>query len=111
MSACVFDRVYSFEVAETNEQEEHAVSSPGFQVPFLTVLRKTASDQFKMNSHHLIHHEAPLGYQRDPVALTPRLLRGETMQGFLTVSYVPPQTYSEVYNEHIFNRISLKELL
>jgi hypothetical protein len=111
VSTCEFDRVYSFEVAETNEQEENAVSYPGFQVPFLFVLRKTASDLFKMDSHHLIHHEAPLGYQRDPAALTPRLLRGETTQGFLTVSYIPPQTYSEVYNEHMFNRISLEELL
>jgi hypothetical protein len=37
VSTCEFDRVYSFEVAETNEQEENAVSSPGFQVPFLSV--------------------------------------------------------------------------
>jgi len=111
MSTCEFDRVYSFEVAETNEQEESAVSYPGFQVPFLSVFRKTASDPFKMDSRHLIHHEAALGYQRDPAALTPRLLRGETTQGFLTVSYVPPQTYSEVYNEHTFNQVSLEELL
>jgi hypothetical protein len=111
VSTCEFDRVYSFEVAETNEQEENAVSYPGFQVPFLPVLRKAASDLVsKMDSHH-IHHEAPLGYQGDPTALAPRLLRGETMQGFLTVSYVPPQTYSEIYNEHTFNRISLEELL
>jgi hypothetical protein len=111
VTTCEFDRVYSFEVAETNEQEEDAVSSPGFKVLFLSVLCKTASNLFKMDSHHLINHEAPLGYQRDPAALAPRLLRGETTQGFLTVSYVPPQTYSEVYNEHMFNRVSLEELL
>ena len=111
MSTCEFDRVYSFEVAETNEQEENAVSYPGFQVPFLSVLRKTASDLFKMDSRHLMHHEAPLGYQRNPAALTPRLLRGEMTQGFLTVSYIPPQPCSEVYNKHTFNRISLEELL
>jgi hypothetical protein len=46
MSTCEFDRVYSFEVAETNEQEENAVSYPGFQVPFLSVLRKSTSDLF-----------------------------------------------------------------
>jgi hypothetical protein len=110
VSTCEFDRVYSFEVAETNEQEEDAVSYPGFQVPFHSVLRKTASDLFEMDSHHLIHHEAPPGYRRDRAALT-RLLRGETTQGFLTVSYVSPQTDSEVYNEHTFSRISLEELL
>jgi hypothetical protein len=111
VSTCEFDRVYSFEVAETNEQEENAFSYPGFQVPFLYVLRETASDLFEMDSHHLIHHEVPLGYQRDPATLTPHLLRGETTQGFLTVSYVPPQPCSKVYNKHTFNRISLEELL
>jgi len=40
MSTCEFDRVYSFEVAETNEQEESAVSCPGFQVPFLSFFAK-----------------------------------------------------------------------
>ena len=111
VSSCEFDRVYSFEVTETNGQEENAISYPGFQVHFLSILRKTASDLLKMDSHHLIHNEAPLGYQLDTAALTPRLLRGETTQGFLTVSFVPPQIYSEVYNEHLFNRISLGELL
>jgi hypothetical protein len=66
---------------------------------------------FKMDSHHLMHHEVPLGYQRDPAALTPRLLRGETTQGFFTVSYIPPQPCLEYYNKHTFNRISLEELL
>ncbi len=111
MSAGDFDRVYTFEVTETNEQEENAVSYPGFQVPFLSVLRKAASDLSKMDSHHLVRYESPLGYQGDPAALTPRLLHGETTQGFLTVSYVPPETYFEVYNEHTFNRVCLEELL
>ena len=66
---------------------------------------------YKMVSHHLIHQAAPLGYQRDPAALTPRLLRGETTQGFLTVSYVPPQPYYDEYNAKTFNPISFKELL
>ena len=111
MSTCEFDRVYSFEVAETNDQEENAVSYPGFQVRLLSDFTHTASDLFKMDSHHLIHREAPLGYQRDPAALIPRLLRGETTQGFLTVSYIPPQPCSEFYNKHTFNRITLEELL
>ena len=34
MTTGEFDRVFTFEVAEMNEQEENAVSLPGFQVPF-----------------------------------------------------------------------------
>jgi hypothetical protein len=32
MATGEFDRIFTFEVAETNEQEENAVSHPGFQV-------------------------------------------------------------------------------
>lgn len=34
MKACDSDRLFMFEVAETNEQEEKAVACPGFQVFF-----------------------------------------------------------------------------
>ncbi len=64
-----------------------------------------------MDSRHLAHSESPLEYQGDPAVFTPRLVHGETTQGFLTVSYVPPQTYFEDYNERTFNRMCLKELL
>ena len=33
MATGELDRIFTFEVAETNEQEENAVSLPGFQVP------------------------------------------------------------------------------
>jgi hypothetical protein len=42
MATGEFDRIFTFEVAETNEQEENAVSHPGFQVPSyysFTILR------------------------------------------------------------------------
>ncbi len=32
MEACDSDRLFTFEVSETNEQEERAVAYPGFQV-------------------------------------------------------------------------------
>jgi hypothetical protein len=64
-----------------------------------------------MNSRHISPYVPPPGYQGDPTALTPRLLYGETTQGFLTASYVPPQIRSEVYNEVTFSRMSLKQLL
>ena len=44
MATGEFDRVFTFEVAETNEEEENAFSHPGFQVPFLSVSCETASD-------------------------------------------------------------------
>ncbi|KAI0302831.1 hypothetical protein B0F90DRAFT_1809754 [Multifurca ochricompacta] len=79
------DRLFTFEVSETNEQEEGAAAYPGFQtVP-----------------------DCPV----DPAVFVPRLLPGETTQGFLTASYVPYQTQSEAFDQHTFSQVSLKQLL
>ncbi|KAI0253465.1 hypothetical protein BJV78DRAFT_1153081 [Lactifluus subvellereus] len=78
------DRLFTFEVAETNEQEENAVARPGFQ---------------------------PSDCPVDPSVLAPRLLSGETTQGFLTASFIPRQTRSEAFDELSFSRVSLKQLL
>jgi hypothetical protein len=111
MATGEFDRVFTFEVAETNEQEENAFLHSGFQVPFIFILYKSAADLSKMDIRHPLPYACPPGYQVDPAALTPRLLHGETTQGFLTASYVPPQTRSHVFNELAFSRISLRQLL
>jgi hypothetical protein len=111
MTTGEFDRVFAFEVAETNEQEENAVLHPGFQVPLLSFLYESASDLSKMNIRHPLPYAPLPGYQIDPAALTPRLFHGETTQGFLTTSYVPPQTRSDVFNDLAFSRMSLRQLL
>ncbi len=45
IEACDSDRLFTFEVAETNEQEEKAIACPGFQVfsqsPFSSILLLT----------------------------------------------------------------------
>ncbi|KAI9455179.1 hypothetical protein BJY52DRAFT_1224795, partial [Lactarius psammicola] len=58
------ERLFTFEVAKTNEQEESAVSRPGFQ----------------MNSRVIVPNETPLDCQVDPSLFVPRLLPGETVQ-------------------------------
>jgi hypothetical protein len=35
------DRLFTFEVAKTNEQEESAIARPGFQVPLLRFLHES----------------------------------------------------------------------
>ncbi|KAI0253468.1 hypothetical protein BJV78DRAFT_1153084 [Lactifluus subvellereus] len=89
------DRLFTFEVAETNEQEENAVARPGFQ----------------MNSRLISPYESPSDCPVDPSVLAPRLLSGETTQGFLTASFIPRQTRSEAFDELSFSRVSLKQLL
>jgi hypothetical protein len=68
------------------------------------------SDQSKMNSRY-ISYGTPLDYPVDFSDLVPRLLPGETTQGFLTATFIPDQTHSEIFDENTFSRVSLEQLL
>ncbi|KAH9047121.1 hypothetical protein EDB84DRAFT_1462824 [Lactarius hengduanensis] len=89
------DRLFTFEVAETNEQEESAVARPGFQ----------------LNSPYISPGETPPDCPVDPATLAPRLLPGETRHAFWTATYVPHQTHAEILDEHTFTQVALKQLL
>jgi hypothetical protein len=104
------ERLYTFEVAKTNEQEESAVSRPGFQVTPVFVLL-SITDLSQMNSRVIVPNEAPLDFQIDPSLFVPRLLPGETVQGLLTASYIPPGVKIEVINQRLYNRLTLSALL
>ncbi|KAI0250874.1 hypothetical protein BJV78DRAFT_526274 [Lactifluus subvellereus] len=89
------DRLFTFEVAKTKEQKESASSRPGFQ----------------MKSPHISCHGVPADCSVDPSIFVPRLLRGETAQAFWTVTYIPRQTLSEIFDQRQHNHLSLKKLL
>jgi hypothetical protein len=55
-----------------------------------------------MNSGIIVPYNAPPDCLVDPSLFTPRLLRGETVQGLLTAYYIPPKVRIErSYNVHI----------
>lgn len=89
------DRLFTFEVAETNEQEENAVARPGFQV----------------TSRYISASKTPADCPVDPALLAPRLLPGETTHAFWTATYVSQQTHSESLDGHTFTLVALKQLL
>ncbi|KAH9054525.1 hypothetical protein EDB87DRAFT_1580466 [Lactarius vividus] len=89
------ERLFAFEVAKTNEQEESAVSRPGFQ----------------MNSSIIVPYEAPPDCPVDPSLLAPRLLPGETVQGLLTAVYVPAQVKTETWDKRSYGQMALSQLL
>jgi hypothetical protein len=64
-----------------------------------------------MNSSYILPSECSSDCPVDPAALAPRLLPGETTQGFLTASYIQPQTRSEAFDELTLSRVSFKKLL
>ena len=106
------DRLFTFEVAKTNEQEEGAMSRPGFQVHipssclclFLTL-------KSKMVSRHISRYIVPDGCPIDPSTFFPRLLRGETAQGFMTAIYVRRQIRSDTFRQRPLTKIFFTQLL
>jgi len=64
-----------------------------------------------MHFHHISHDTTSPDLPVDPAALRPRLLPGETAQGFLTGSYVPQRTHIEEFRNKSSSEIALKQLL
>jgi len=64
-----------------------------------------------MHFHHISHNTNPPDLPVDPAALLPRLLPGETAQGFLTGSYIPQKTHTEEFRSKPLSEMALKQLL
>lgn len=105
------DRLFTFEVAKTNEQEENVIASAGFQVPIPFVVRIPDPHSSKTHFRHISHNTTPPDCPVDHAALVPRLLPGETAQGFLTGSYIPQRVDIEEFRTKSFNRMALEQLL
>ncbi|KAI0294252.1 hypothetical protein B0F90DRAFT_1670558 [Multifurca ochricompacta] len=90
------NRLFALKVAKTNnEQEQGALSRPGFQ----------------MNSRHILPYEAPSDCSVDPSVFVPRLLHGETTQGFWTATFISRQIQTEHLYQRLYQQLSLKHLL
>lgn len=110
------DRLFKFEVAKRSEQEESAVSRPGFQVILSSVKRKSTADLSKTRSGHISYYAIPADCdldELDPSIFVPGLFHGETAQGFWTVAYVPRgfSQSTDVLPAITFTKLSLKQLL
>ncbi|KAF8216813.1 hypothetical protein K438DRAFT_1658303 [Mycena galopus ATCC 62051] len=89
------DRLFTFEVAKTNEQDESVTVRPGFTM--------TAS----VLSLEPLHAECTL----DASELQPSLVHGETAQAILTKHFVPSDTVRAVLRGQTFNAIQLRTLI
>jgi hypothetical protein len=107
------DRLFTFEVAKTNEQEEGAVSRPGFQVFLRFIEVEFISNLSKMKSCHISRYEVPTdpSLAVEPSMFVPRLLHGETTQAFWTATYIPHQTRWEKLEQYSLTRVHLEQLL
>jgi hypothetical protein len=105
------DRLLTFEVAKTNEQEESAVSRPGFQVTLTLDVCWSISENSQMNSRIIMPYEVPPECPVDPSIFVPRLLPGETVQGLLTAVFIPHQVRIATISQHSYSRVALSQFL
>ncbi|KAF9231528.1 hypothetical protein BU15DRAFT_34482, partial [Melanogaster broomeanus] len=89
------DRLFTFEVAKTNEQEEGVSVRPGFKV--------------SLTSDMLADPHPESDIELD--FLKPRLLHGETRQGFMTARYIPGKHTVKDYSSKKINSFELQEML
>ncbi|KAG5646404.1 hypothetical protein DXG03_003454 [Asterophora parasitica] len=88
------DRLFTFEVAKTNEQEENVTSRPGFNMSSPEIMVDPAMSTFPEVS--------------DSFKL--RLVAGETSQAFLRVAYIPSSVKTSVIDGK-FAHLELTNLL
>ncbi|KAF8122287.1 hypothetical protein EV363DRAFT_1555266 [Boletus edulis] len=93
----VSDRMFTFEVAQTNKQEETVTVRRGF----------------KASSHAIVLPEAPVADSNlmMPAPIAPFLLFGEVVQGFMTVEYRELMVTQEPYKGHYMTSMKLESQL
>ncbi|KAF9228244.1 hypothetical protein BS17DRAFT_877588 [Gyrodon lividus] len=89
------DRVFSFGVEKTNEQEESVSVRKGFKCTMELLGASERHPECKLDREHF----------------KPRLLQGEATQGILTAKYRPTRHIAEVYSSQKFNQLRLETLL
>lgn len=65
----------------------------------------------KLNFRHIPRNNTYSDDSINPATLVPRLLRGETVQGFLTGVYIPQHVHTDMFNGQPFTRVFLQQLL
>ncbi|KAG1725515.1 hypothetical protein EDB19DRAFT_1643996 [Suillus lakei] len=88
-------RLFTFEVAKTNEQEEAVKSRPGF----------------KATSKHITMPQPYQDGTADVEPPKPELLYGETTQGFMTVAFQPGMLNAEPMRNQSLTNIQLRNYL
>ena len=96
-------RLYDFVVAKTNDQEENVVARSGFKVHYFLerfLGNDLAFSRLKMDTPLLVYGQPPPRIHIDQNELSPRLLYGETMQGFMTAEFKQAKTLVDKFLHH-----------
>ncbi|KAF9064891.1 hypothetical protein BDP27DRAFT_1467712 [Rhodocollybia butyracea] len=87
------DRLFTFEVTKSNEEEESASTRAGIKLPNLKNNRVP-----------------PPEHSVDLAMMMPKIIAGETQQGLLTTRFIEPSTHTEHIQNEKYNSARLKSL-
>ncbi|KAF8428955.1 hypothetical protein L210DRAFT_3508644 [Boletus edulis BED1] len=91
------DRMFTFEVAQTNEQEESVTVRKGFKAGSQVIARPE------------VRTDDPDSTKSAPIA--PFLVHGETVQGFMTVEHQEANVTRDIFRERTIEGLQLEGLL
>ncbi|KAF8122291.1 hypothetical protein EV363DRAFT_1404993 [Boletus edulis] len=91
------DRMFTFEVAQTNEQEESVTVRKGFKAGSQVIARPE------------VRTDDPDSTKSAPIA--PFLVHGETVQGFMTVEHQEANVALDIFRERTIEGLQLEGLL
>ena len=105
-------RFTSFEVVETKEESDDVSARPGFTVGFAFVDRKLINDGPTSLFEVMLPetHKQGLYCPSDPKLLTPCLVPGETIAGYLNVRYESPHRRVESLSDRL-NSLQVQHIL
>ena len=101
------DRLFTFEVTKTNEQEEDVVSRPGITVRESSI---TSADANAKKVDLSMLFPEPGVTEECPTTLTPAFLAGEKRQAIYTTAFIRPEKKVEKVTQ-VINRLSLGDYL
>jgi hypothetical protein len=107
------DRLVTFVVEKTNDQEDGAELRPGFLVFLVFIESEFISNSSKMKSRHISSYEIPedCSPDVDSSIFVPRLLHGETTQAFYTATYIPHHVLWEEFDHLSISGMFLEQML
>jgi hypothetical protein len=106
-----YDRMFKFEVRKTNEQEEGIKPRPGFKVWLFYRDWCSADSRTQTTSSYIAMPQAHPEVTVDVELQKPRLLHGETTQGFMTNSYLPARRLADEWTCKSITRLQLSNWL
>lgn len=108
------DRLFTFEVAKTNEQEENVTVRPGFRVRarrHFHLLGVSITFAFQISLPNLGVRSGDMPLDIPAEHFQPKLLFGETEQGFISMKYIPAFTEEQPLHQKPHTAVHLRSLL